>query len=352
MNERAKATVFWPGITPDIKHARLSCKDCNCIAPSHAKTPPLEPLIPTTPFEAVACDFFHYLGHYYLVTADRLSGWTEQIQIKVGTNEAGANGLCRALRRLFSTFGVPSEISSDGGPEFIANQTEDFFKRWGVSHRVSSVSFPSSNGRAELAVKSTKRLLMDNIGPNGNLNTDSMVRALLTQRNTPDPGCRLSPAQILFGRPLRDALPCISKDIDAFFNPNISQNWRDAWRLKEQALKARYVKTIKTLSEHSRPLNPLQVGDSVFIQNQTGNYPKKWDRSGIVMEVRSHDQYVVKVAGTGRLSLHNRRFLCRFPHVYSQFNLLWLHLKYIHPIRLFTVTIHHHTCPQTKVQLA
>ena len=53
------------------------------------------------------------------MAADRLSGWTEQQRIKVGTNEAGAQGLCKALRRIFVTFGVPVESSSDGGTEFI-----------------------------------------------------------------------------------------------------------------------------------------------------------------------------------------------------------------------------------------
>ena len=164
MNERAKAAVYWPGITNDIQTARSNCTNCNNTAPSQARLPPIEPVIPTSPFEAIACDYFNYQGHYYFVAADRLSGWTEQTRIKVGTSDAGATGLCKALRRLFVTFGVPIEIASDGGPEFIAKETEDFLKRWGIRHRLSFVAFPSSNGRAELAVKMTKRLLMDNIG--------------------------------------------------------------------------------------------------------------------------------------------------------------------------------------------
>ena len=154
------------------------------------------------------------MGYYYFVAADRLSGWLEVQQIRAGTNEAGSQGLCKALRRIMITFGVPTEISSDGGPEFKAGETKSFFEKWGIRHRLSSVSFPSSNGRAELAVKTAKRLLMDNISPNGSLDNDGMVRALLVYRNTPDPGCKLSPAQILLGRPLRDTLPCINKDVN------------------------------------------------------------------------------------------------------------------------------------------
>jgi len=120
-------------------------------------------------FEAVACDYFFHKGWCYFTAADRLSGWTEQTRIQPGTTNSGAKGLCTTFRQLFSTFGVPVELSSD---EFIAGETKAFLKKWGVRHRQSSSYFLSSNGRAELAVKSTKRLLMDNIDKNGDLNND------------------------------------------------------------------------------------------------------------------------------------------------------------------------------------
>ena len=157
---------------------------------------------------------------------------------------------------------------------------------------------------------------MDNIGPNGDLDNDKMVGALLTKRNTPDYGCKLSPAQILFGKPLRDALPYIDRKVMLFNNPLVNPQWKDAWNLKEGAMKVRYVKTMENLSEHAHALKPLRHGDHVFIQNQTGRFPKKWDKSGLVVETKENDQYVVTVAGTGRLTLRNRRFLRRYtPHL-------------------------------------
>lgn len=277
--------------------------------------PPYEPHIPTTPFEAICSDYFFYKGHYYFIAADRLSGWTEQSRVRPGTSESGASGLIASLRTLFSTFGVPSELTSDGGPEFSAKSTNDFLERWGVKHRISSSYLPSSNGRAELAVKSTKRLLMDNINENGDLNTDKVVRALLMKRNTPDSGCKLSPAEVLFGHPLRDSLPSIEKKVDIYHNPQLSNTWRTAWKQKEEALKARYMKSMERLNENSRLLPPLAVGDNVFIQNQTGSRPTKWDRSGVIVEVKDFDQYLVKVSGSGRITLRNRKFIKKFePH--------------------------------------
>ena len=191
----------------------------------------------------------------------------------------------------------------------MADKTQDFFLRWGIKHHVSAAYDPQSNGRAKLEGKSTKRLLERNIGPDGKLDTDNFLRALLIKRNTPDAECKLSPAQIIFGRNLRDALPRINKEINIFHNNHVNPTWHNAWQQKEQALRTRYQGCQERLAEHARDLPPLLLGDRVAIQNQTGRRPSKWERTGTVVEVRDHDKYVMKVDGSGRLTMRNRRFL-------------------------------------------
>ena len=308
MENRARAIVYWPGMSNDIRDTRESCLDCHRNAPSQAATPPLPSPAPSTPFEAIFADFFDYGGRHYLVVGDRLSGWVEVLSATKGSNLSGAQGLARHLRSFFATFGVPEELSSDGGPEFTAKSTEDFLKLWGVRHRISSASFPQSNGRAEVAVKTAKRLLMSNTGPSGDLDQDSFLRAMLQLRNTPDPDCHLSPAEIVFGHPLRDALAFVNR-LEKFSNPHIRPMWRQAWAAKEEALRTRLAHSTEALKEHSRPLRPLAPGDRVFLQNQRGPHPTKWDRSGVIVEVLDHDQHRVKVDGSGRVTLRNRRFL-------------------------------------------
>ena len=53
----------------------------------------------------------------------------------------------------------------------------------------------------------------------------------------------------------------------------------------------------------------LEVGDMVQIQNQRGNNPKRWNKSGKIIEKLDFDQYLVKVDGGGRITRRNRRFL-------------------------------------------
>ena len=143
------------------------------------------------------------------------------------------------------------------------------------------------------------------------INTDKFLRGMLQLRNTPDPDCKLSPAQILFGRPLRDAFSFINRR-NKFENNSIAPVWSDAWKLKEEALRTRFVHPLEALGEKTRPLPVLGVGDRVFLQNQTGPHPTKWDRSGIIMEVKDNDQYVIKVDGTGRLTVRNRKFIKKY----------------------------------------
>ena len=80
---------------------------------------------------------------------------------------------------------------------------------------------------------------------------------------------------------------------------------------REKGLKMRYTRGLERWSEHTKELPKLKIGDVVLIQNQRGTpkEAKRWDRSGVVLEVDKFDKYVVKVDGTGRITTRNRRFL-------------------------------------------
>ena len=306
MTAKAEASIFWPGITNDIQATRENCPHCNRMAPSQAALPPTPPTLPEYPFQCICADYFHYQGHTYLVIVDRYSNWPI-----VERAENGARGLIKTLRHTFATYGIPDELSSDGGPEFIAQATREFLRQWGVHHRLSSVAFPHSNCRAEVGVKTIKRLITGNVGKDGNINIDAFQEAILQYRNTPDPTTKMSPAMCVFGRPVKDLIPILPGK----YHPH--PTWRESLQLREQALRHRHMRHQDKWSEHTKTLSPLQVGDRVRIQNQTGPYPNKWDRTGIVIEVCQFHQYLIRIDGSGRQTLRNRKFLRKFIPVYQ-----------------------------------
>ena len=145
-----------------------------------------------------------------------------------------------------------------------------------------------------MAVKSAKRLVMDNLGPKGSLDTDRFARALLSHRNCPDSESGLSPAQIIFGRELRDHLPSLVSK----YQPR--QEWRMEADLRARAMAKRHGKMEKWLQHGSRSLPPLAQGATVVVQDQQTNNGKagRWTKSGEVIEVLPHNSYLVKIHGS------------------------------------------------------
>ena len=63
------------------------------------------------------------------------------------------------------------------------------------------------------------------------------------------------------------------------------------------------------LARDTRNLRALKIGTPVVLQNQSRRNPTKWDKTGIVVVVWLHKQIVVKVDGSRRLTIRNRRFI-------------------------------------------
>ena len=308
MNDRARHSVYWPGITSDIENVRKACIYCNKNSPSQPMMPPLPLASPDYPYQMVVADYFTVKSKTWLVVADRFSGW---LSLFYHPKEASATDLIKNLKDYFTTFGIASHFSSDGGPQFLSSQFQQFLKSWGIEHRTSSSYFPKSNLRSETAVKSAKRIVMDNSKLDGSPDMDKIARAVMQHRNTPDSEYGISPAQLVFGRPIRDFLPVKPGD----FSPR--EVWIDNREKRELAMRKRVMRGQEKWTEHTRDLPALSPGSRVLIQNQygAGKAAKRWDKSGLVLEDLGYNKYRVKVDGSGRVTDRNRQFLKQFTPV-------------------------------------
>ena len=300
---RAAQIVYWPGFWSDIEQARRGCRTCDKMAPSQPNLPPVQDEEKIEyPFQHICMDHMTLNNSTYGVYVDRYSGWPGIYQ-----GDAGED-VIDILSTICETYGVPETVTTDGGKNYTSKKVEQFLKDFGIRHRVSSVANPHANTRAELGVKTVKRLLKDNLTNTGTVDKRKLNRALLQYRNTPDRDTGFSPAMALFGRQLRDFMP----QGPGFLKES---KWKEVLHHREQTLAVRNSKDNRKWNEHTKHPGDLEVGTAVDIQNQLGNHKRRWDKRGVVVQVKGHDQYEVRVDGSRQLTKRNRKFLRPFKPV-------------------------------------
>ena len=77
--QRARLTVYWPGIDEDIDNVTLACKQCQDSLPSNPREPITFKPKPSRPFQELAGDFCSFTGQDYLILVDCYSDWPDII---------------------------------------------------------------------------------------------------------------------------------------------------------------------------------------------------------------------------------------------------------------------------------
>lgn len=341
MKRRANESVFWPYINRDIKNTRVNCKYCNEVAPRQTKEPLILSPDPEFPFQQIAADYFTIKGHEFLVLVDRYSGWLTISYFK--SNTATSSNLIHECIALFSAYGAPEVFSSDGGPQFKSHEFKRFLEDWGISHRLSSAHYPQSNGRAEAAVKTAKRVISDYVSKDGP-DTAKIAAAMLQHRNTPLPDLRLSPSQLLFHRRLRDKLPACPTHYQLHKEWILTSKQREVlFQKKNSALMRRYNRV-------SNNLEPLKPATKVLLL--TGKRNPRWSLSGIVVMCLPFRQYKIKLDGSGRIVLRNRRFLREYHHTNDPLNVTDSYPLILTPsAEGSTMSSHQHTSQATEEEI-
>ena len=82
-----------------------------------------------------------YGNRFILVGVDYVSKWAEAVASP--TNDAKV--VMKFLKKLFTRFGVPRAIISDGGSHFCNKQFASLLKKYGVHHRVGTPYHPQTS---------------------------------------------------------------------------------------------------------------------------------------------------------------------------------------------------------------
>ncbi|CAM5099654.1 unnamed protein product [Eretmochelys imbricata] len=152
---------------------------------------------PENPWQCIHVDFTGPLeGSMFLVVVEAHSKWPE-VSIMQST---AAESTIQKLRGLGSRFGLPEQLVSDNGPQFVSQEFQNFMKANGIHHITSAPYHPSTNGLAERFVQTMKQALKSARGQHSiQKHLDTF---LLSYRKAPHPTTKASPAFLMMGRQL------------------------------------------------------------------------------------------------------------------------------------------------------
>ena len=283
--ERARTTVWWPGMTKHIKDLIASCNVCCRMIVNRAE-PLMNSEMPGRPWQRIALDLFHFQNKDYLVVVDFYSRWIE-IPLMHSTT---ASTIINHLKSLFSRFGFIEEAYTDNGPQFSSLEFEQFAREFNFKHVTSSPYFPSSNGMAERAVQTAKTILKKCL-----LSGDDPYVSLLNYRATPLKS-GYSPAELMMGRKLKTNIPTLGKNLQP-----VKVNMEELHR-SESNYRQKY-KQYADKKSGAREAKPIVPTDRVLVKGEgdgTVLAPHSAPRSHIIQKddgaiVRRNRRQFVKI---------------------------------------------------------
>ena len=198
MSLRARETVYWPGISEDIRHTYHHCHICAKFARTQQRETLQYIETPQTTWEQLGLDIFTLRNTQYLLVIDYFSRFPVVKQLQ----SLHSLSVIKHLKDIFTEIGIPRCIVSDGGTQFTSQEFQDFTKTWGIHHRVTSPTNAQSNGQAEHFVQTIK----NSLNKSHRRRRGSTLSNPCICHNTLEPQSS-SPAELLNSRKYRCILP-------------------------------------------------------------------------------------------------------------------------------------------------
>ena len=129
-------------------------------------------------------DLFQFRDHHYLILVDYYSRFPEVYRL----SGLHSGNVIQGMKQIFSCHGIPDELHSDNGPQFVSVEFRNFSRSYGFSHTTTSPHYPRGNG----LLQTVKNLLYKS-----EARGEGFHLALLAYRATPHQTTNVSPAQLL-----------------------------------------------------------------------------------------------------------------------------------------------------------
>ena len=213
---RVTTQFWWPGVTRDVYKYCRSCDICQRTIPKGKNTKLSLGSVPLidTPFKRVAVDLIGPMfpvtdrgNRYVLTLVDYATRYPEATPLKNIDTETVAE----ALVSMFSRIGIPEEILSDQGAQFMSNVMKEVSRLLSVKQLTTTPYHPQCNGLVE-RFNGTLKTMLKRMCAERPKDWDRYVDPLLfSYREVPQESIGFSPFEMLYGHPVRGPMTILKQ---------------------------------------------------------------------------------------------------------------------------------------------
>ena len=256
MKRRLCSKVWWPGIHKEVEKFYQTCHSCQLVGKPQPPEPMKSTELPQGPCQHISVDLMTPSlpsGHTLLVVVDYYSIYLE-VDI---LNSTTTGKVIASLNKIFLIYGLPKEIMTDNGPQFISKDFADYLEMQGTKHRKVTPLWPQANGEVERQNRSLlKRLKISQIEKKDW--KEELSEYLIIYRATPHSTTGISPAELLFKRKIRTRLP----EIDYYDYDDLEVRDRDTGSTQESKI---YTDEKRSATE------TIKEGDKILLRKEIEN---------------------------------------------------------------------------------